>query len=233
VIVSGWLAWPGLRRSLSSSAVAPQPALSPSTVEVASAPIGAGTKVPSAQAAAVSTSATLAPAKSVAGGGARPSEAPSITVSPSPEKPAALGGTGALHAGSPVSLASASPQAVEGSHPTGATSGEETPAEGSGNDPSFENPRLERAEDLFDKGRFGSALAEARAVLARDPRNTRAKELSEDAEVELVVESRLKAARSAIERGDNEAALELVRSGLAAKPTDGRLMALWKQLTKE
>lgn len=137
-----------------------------------------------------------------------------------------------LHSGSPASLASAPPPVVEGSHPPG-TAGEEPPGEGSGSEPPFENPRLERAEDLFDKGRFSSALAEARAVLAREPRNTRAKELMEDAEVELVVDSRLKAARAAIERGDNEAALELVRSGLAAKPTDSRLMALWKQLTKE
>jgi hypothetical protein len=99
--------------------------------------------------------------------------------------------------------------------------------------PSVEDARLERAEDLFDKGRFGSALAEAKAVVAREPNNTRAKELIEDAEVELVVESRLKEARAAMERGDGDAALESVRAGLAAKSTDSRLLALWKQLTKE
>jgi serine/threonine-protein kinase len=120
----------------------------------------------------------------------------------------------------------ASPPAVTST--TQMATGQEFPVQ-----PSVEDARLERAEDLFDKGRFGSALAEAKAVLAREPNNTRAKELIEDAEVELVVESRLKEARAAIERGDSDAALESVRAGLAAKSTDSRLIALWKQLTKE
>jgi tetratricopeptide (TPR) repeat protein len=96
-----------------------------------------------------------------------------------------------------------------------------------------EDARLERAEDLFESGRYAQAMAEAKAVLARDPGNDRAKGLVEDAEVELLVLAKLREARAALERGDREAALAAVKTALAAQPSDGRLIALWRQLTSE
>ncbi len=94
------------------------------------------------------------------------------------------------------------------------------------------NARLERANELFEKGRYQSALAEARAVLAREPGNAEARALIEDTEVAIVVENRLKAAQAALRRGDRDAALAEVRAGLAANPSDARLMALFRELTQ-
>ena len=96
-----------------------------------------------------------------------------------------------------------------------------------------ENPVLERAEDSYEKGRYAQALAEARAVLRREPGNTRAKTLVEDAEAALVVETRIKNAREALRKGDKETALEEVKAGLAVAPSDARLLALWKEATRE
>jgi hypothetical protein len=86
---------------------------------------------------------------------------------------------------------------------------------------------------LFAEGRFGAAANEAKAVLGREPGNTAARQLLEDAEVEVVVEKRLKEARQFLEVGDREGALDKVKLGLAAKKTDARLMALWRELTRE
>jgi Flp pilus assembly protein TadD len=91
---------------------------------------------------------------------------------------------------------------------------------------------VDRAESLFENGRYAAALAEARAVLKRDPRNAEAKTIAEEAEAALVVEDRIKKARDAIKRGDNDEALEQVKSGLAVNPSDGRLIALFRQLTQ-
>jgi eukaryotic-like serine/threonine-protein kinase len=90
---------------------------------------------------------------------------------------------------------------------------------------------VDRAEDLFAQGRFASALAEAKAVLQREPGNTQAQQLAEDAEVELMVEKRLKEARDAMQAGDRDLAIEKLKLGLAAKPTDARLLALWREIT--
>ena len=92
--------------------------------------------------------------------------------------------------------------------------------------------RLERANDLFDRGRFAAALAEARAVLRRNPGNAEARALVEDAEVALVVEDKIKKAREALRRGDQEKALQEVRAGLAVAPSDARLLALFKEATR-
>jgi serine/threonine-protein kinase len=92
--------------------------------------------------------------------------------------------------------------------------------------------RLDRASAFYEQGRFQSALSEARAVLERDPQNEEARTLAEDAEVALVVEGRLRKAKDAMRRGDSETALEEVRLGLAAAPTDARLLALFRQLTR-
>jgi len=112
------------------------------------------------------------------------------------------------------------------------------PAEPGGEDqtvppgPEPGDARLERANELLAEGHFGAALAEARAVLRREPGNAEARELAEDAEVEIVVERRLREARAALERGDTEAALEAAKAGLAVKPTDARLLAVWREATR-
>jgi serine/threonine-protein kinase len=103
-----------------------------------------------------------------------------------------------------------------------ATAGAPTPSAG----------RLDRAGDLYESGHYAAALAEARAVLRREPGNAQAKALVEDIEVDMVVEQRLKQAREALRRGDREAALAQVRAGLAVKSTDARLMSLFRELTR-
>jgi Tfp pilus assembly protein PilF len=89
--------------------------------------------------------------------------------------------------------------------------------------------RLERANEHMDRGRFAAALAEAKAVLQREPRNVAAKALVEDAESQLVVEGRIQKAREALKRGDRDAALEEIKAGLALSPSDARLLALFRE----
>ena len=114
-----------------------------------------------------------------------------------------------------------------------AEAGSPAPLETSAPQPAPEDARLEKAEDLFAQGRYAQAMAEAKAVLARDPGNARAKGLVEDAEVEMLVLNRIREAQAALKRGDKEAALETLRPALAAKPSDSRLLGLWKEATKE
>jgi hypothetical protein len=92
--------------------------------------------------------------------------------------------------------------------------------------------RLERANALLEAGRFQGALSEARAVLARDPGNEDARAVAEDAEAALVVESRIRKAREAMRRGDTQTARAEVEAGLAVAPSDARLLALFKDLTR-
>ncbi|HET8647012.1 MAG TPA: hypothetical protein VFO85_16065, partial [Vicinamibacteria bacterium] len=92
---------------------------------------------------------------------------------------------------------------------------------------------MDRAEQLFADGRFASALAEARAVLEAEPGNSEARQLAEDAQVELVVDQRLKEARSALAAGDRDRARAALQRGLDVKPTDSRLVALRKQIAGE
>ena len=106
----------------------------------------------------------------------------------------------------------------------------ETGAEGPS--PLPQSARLDRANELFEKGRYQAAQNEARAVLAREPGNAEAQALLEDAEVAIVVETRLKSAQAAMKRGDRDSALAEVRAGLAANPSDARLMALFRELTQ-
>ena len=92
--------------------------------------------------------------------------------------------------------------------------------------------QLDRASDLYERGRYAGALAEAKAVLARDPGNREAKSLVEDIEADMAVAARLKQAQEAMRRGDREEALAQVRAGLAVKNNDGRLLSLFKELTQ-
>jgi serine/threonine-protein kinase len=98
--------------------------------------------------------------------------------------------------------------------------------------PGADAARLEKANDLFDRGRYAAALAEARTVLRRHPGNAEARALVEDAEVAIVVEDRIKKAREALRRGDRETALQQARAGLAVAPSDARLLELFKEATR-
>jgi hypothetical protein len=116
--------------------------------------------------------------------------------------------------------------------PPGADADGGTPSADALPGPEPAEARLERAGDLFARGRYGAALAEARAVLRREPGNAEARELAEDAEVEIVVERRLREAQEALGRGDVDAAREAAKAGLAVKPTDARLLAVWREATR-
>jgi type II secretory pathway component HofQ len=92
--------------------------------------------------------------------------------------------------------------------------------------------QLDRASDLYERGRYAAALAEAKAVLRREPGHREAKSLVEDIEADMAVAARLKQAQDAMRRGDREEALAQVRAGLAVKNNDGRLLSLFKELTQ-
>ena len=91
---------------------------------------------------------------------------------------------------------------------------------------------IDRANGLLEQRRYRSALNEARAILERNPNNREAQIIAEDAEAALVVEERLDSARDAVRRGDQAAALEEVRKGLAVAPNDARLLKLFRELTR-
>jgi hypothetical protein len=92
--------------------------------------------------------------------------------------------------------------------------------------------RLERANDHMEKGRYAQALAEARAVLQREPGNAAAKELAQDAEASILIEEAIRKARAALKSGDRDLALVEIRRGLAVNPSEGRLLALFKEATQ-
>ena len=144
--------------------------------------------------------------------------------------PATTAPTSRPPASTPEARPSASPPSptpgplARAAPPESPSSPEETPAPVAG--------RIERANDLLEKGRFAAALAEARAVLRRDPGHAEAKMIAEEAEAALVVETRLRDARAALKRGDRDAALAEVRAGLAVSPNDARLLGLFRELTR-
>ncbi len=98
--------------------------------------------------------------------------------------------------------------------------------------PAPANARIERADQLLAAGRFAAALAEARAVLQREPRNVDAQQVAEEAEASLLIETCLKNAREALARGDKDAAMEELKRGLAVNSNEARLMALWREATQ-
>ncbi len=69
-------------------------------------------------------------------------------------------------------------------------------------------------------------------MLEREPANTAAKELAQDAEASILVEEAIKRARAALKAGDRDGALVEVRRGLAVNPSEGRLLALFKEATQ-
>ncbi len=92
--------------------------------------------------------------------------------------------------------------------------------------------RLDRANELMESGRYAQALAEAKAVLTREPGNEAAKELAQDAEASILVEEAIKKAQAALKAGDREGALAEIRRGLAVSPSEGRLLALFREATQ-
>lgn len=94
------------------------------------------------------------------------------------------------------------------------------------------NPRVDKAEKLLEDGRFQAALAEAKAILARDPKNTTAREIAQEAEASLLVEQVLRRAKDALARGEKDDAIEELKKGLSIRPNDSRLLDLWRQATQ-
>jgi serine/threonine-protein kinase len=93
--------------------------------------------------------------------------------------------------------------------------------------------RLLRAEDLVQRGRWAEALAEARAVLGSDPRNSRAAALAQRAEEEQILEECLRNARAALDEGDRERAEQEVRRGSLIRRNDPRLLALFREVMRQ
>jgi serine/threonine-protein kinase len=91
---------------------------------------------------------------------------------------------------------------------------------------------VDRASGLLEEGRYGAALAEARAVLRRDPSDEEAKTVAEDAEAALVIEDAIAKARAALTSGDKDAAIEHLKAGLAVNSNERRLLELWHQATQ-
>lgn len=92
--------------------------------------------------------------------------------------------------------------------------------------------RTEKASLLLEQGRYGAALAEARAVLRRDPGNEEAMTVAEEAEAALVIEDALGKARAALKNGDKDAAIEHLKIGLAVNSNERRLLELWRLATQ-
>ena len=93
--------------------------------------------------------------------------------------------------------------------------------------------RLQRADGLVARGLWMEALAEARAVLEVQPRNSQATALAQRAEAELVIEECLRNARAALKEGDRERALEEVRRGFLVRKNDPRLLAMFREVMQQ
>jgi eukaryotic-like serine/threonine-protein kinase len=91
---------------------------------------------------------------------------------------------------------------------------------------------LDRANTALENRHYPRALAEARAVLRRDPGNSEARIIAEEAEAALVIEDCLVQARAELKKGDKTAAQDVLRRGLAINANEARLMALWREATE-
>jgi serine/threonine protein kinase len=150
-----------------------------------------------------------------------PAVAPAATAPPEPEP------TPLVAPPSPSPSPSA-PPARATPPPATATAAPESPA----SDVSAET-RLQRAETLVAASHWTEALAEARAVLASDPRNARATALAQRAEEEQVIEECLHNARSALGEGDRERAEREVRRGFVIRKNDPRLLAMFREVMQQ
>jgi eukaryotic-like serine/threonine-protein kinase len=173
--------------------------------------------------AALATPTPTMPA-SATPGSPRPSTAPSPAASPSLQpSPTAPQPT---PSGPPPSPSAPAPAPT----PVPVQSPSQNPIEPSPAEPT--NPRVDKAEKLLEDGRFQAALAEAKAILARDPKNTAAREIAQEAEASLLVEQVLRRAKDALARGEKDDAIEELKKGLSIRPNDSRLLDLWRQATQ-
>jgi serine/threonine-protein kinase len=151
----------------------------------------------------------------------RTGSAPSLTATSSPSPRAAASGSP-----SPAPLPRPRPaEASPGSSASPGPTAQPSP-------PAPAEARLDRANDYMEKGRYAQALAEARAVLARDPNNADARALAGDAEAAILIEECLRKARAALQAGDRDLALEEIKKGLAVNRHEGRLLALHREATQ-
>jgi serine/threonine-protein kinase len=109
---------------------------------------------------------------------------------------------------------------------------EAEPAAPSPQGPAPADARIDRANGYMEKGRYAQALAEAKAVLAREPDNAEAKALAGDAEAAIVIEDCARKARAALDAGDQETAIAEAKKGLAVNPADKRLLDLFREATR-
>jgi serine/threonine-protein kinase len=159
--------------------------------------------------------------------GQRPSPSPQPAVSTAPESPSPS--TASLVRAPPSSNSPSPSSAPPTAGPTAPASlAPETLPPG----PAPASARLDRAHDYMEKGSYAQALAEARAILARDPNNPDARALAGDAEAALLIEDCVKRAKAALKAGDRDLALEEIRKGLAVNPSEGRLLALHREATQ-
>jgi Flp pilus assembly protein TadD len=70
-------------------------------------------------------------------------------------------------------------------------------------------------------------------VLHENPTHAEATAIAQDAEAAIVIEQCIDNAKAALEAGDRERALAEVRRGLTVNPNDARLVALFKEATRE
>ena len=82
------------------------------------------------------------------------------------------------------------------------------------------------------RGAFASALNEARAAQRDDPRNEEAQVIAEEAEAAIAIEECLKNARAALDAGETDRAIKVIKDGFAINPNEGRLMELWREATR-
>ena len=151
----------------------------------------------------------------------RTGNAPSLTATSSPSPRAAA-------SGSPSPAPLPRPRPAEPSPGSSASPGPTAQP----SPPAPAEARLDRANDHMEKGRYAQALAEARAVLTRDPNNADARALAGDAEAAILIEECLRKARAALQAGDRDLALEEIKKGLAVNRHEGRLLALHREATQ-
>lgn len=121
----------------------------------------------------------------------------------------------------PPSPAAPSPP-VEPTHEPSSPSADASPYE----------TRLARARAAMERELHTQALEEARSVLRTNPLNAEARDLAARAEAAVLIEESLKQARIALNEGRKDDALEQVRRGLTANPSEPRLLALFREATQ-
>jgi hypothetical protein len=155
----------------------------------------------------------------------QPIAGPARTAAPAPSPPARTLPTPGTTPRSATPL-TATPSTVAQAHPIA------PPVEPPPRAPDPAGASADKAGALLEQGRYAAALGEARAVLQRDPGNSEARTVAEEAEAALVIEGALRKAREALKRGDKEAAIEQLKVGLAVNSNERRLLELWRQATQ-